>query len=708
MPTAKPQRLITGKSRKRLVQQLVRARLWPLSPLARFAWTTLAAAIIMQLFTWVLPEGILHALARLGSVLAYGVAIPCGLWAAGRWVKDALLWRLRNRLVVTYLFIGAAPILLLVSLALISAYFLAGQFAAYLVTSDLHAELMHLSFENRSLAAHIIGEAPKERAELKRVPELAEDSEHSERVTELFDGDSRPFSQVQQAMGRNFTRPGWLKGDFNGIVWDGDRLFYRSAHHFRAGGRDYTIVSSEPLSSESLAKVLQQFGRVDIVQSNAQLTMGDEDVQADSSADANVPVGAGQGEVITAGQLSNPLGRFDQTIHFVSPLPTRDWRTGKEKSTTVLVQTRPSQLYNRLFSTSAKFGRMVRVGLFTVASLFGFIEIFALFIGMRLTRSVTGAVAELYDATQHIERGDLRHRIRVRSNDQLAALEGSFNNMAASLERLLSEQREKERLQSELAIAQQVQEQLFPRAWTSSRYLDLFGVCRPARTVSGDYYDFLPLGPARTGIAVGDISGKGISAALLMATVQSAVRSFEFGRSREALVLAAPGGGEVISPGTAQASYSPATAMEMLNQHLYLSTPPEKYATMFLAVYDGECQRLSYSNAGHLPPILLRSTGEAERLNVSGTVIGLFNHMQWEQEEVSLAPGDLLCTFSDGLTEPENEFGEFGEERVVTLLRQNRHLPLEEIARLLITAVQEWIGDREQPDDITVVLARPS
>src|SRR5207247_2309267 len=130
-------------------------------------------------------------------------------------------------------------------------------------------------------------------------------------------------------------------------------------------------------------------------------------------------------------------------------------------------------------------------------------------------------------ATQHINRGDFSHRIRVKERDQLAALQVAFNSMTESVERLIVEQKEKERLQSELAIAQEVQAQLFPTANSSTATLEICGLCRPARIVSGDYYDFLPYGAEQIGIAVGDISGKGISAALLMATIHSAVRAYE-------------------------------------------------------------------------------------------------------------------------------------------------------------------------------------
>ena len=136
-------------------------------------------------------------------------------------------------------------------------------------------------------------------------------------------------------------------------------------------------------------------------------------------------------------------------------------------------------------------------------------------------------MANLYRATQHINRGDFSHRIDVRAKDQLAALQVSFNSMTENLQKLIAEQKEKERLQSELEIAHEVQAQLFPGKMLGPARLELHGICRPARIVSGDYYDFLSYGPEQVMVAVGDISGKGISAALLMATIHSAVRAYE-------------------------------------------------------------------------------------------------------------------------------------------------------------------------------------
>jgi sigma-B regulation protein RsbU (phosphoserine phosphatase) len=146
--------------------------------------------------------------------------------------------------------------------------------------------------------------------------------------------------------------------------------------------------------------------------------------------------------------------------------------------------------------------------------------------------------------------------------------------------------------------------------------------------------------------------------------------------------------------------------LALLNRQLYESTPAEKYATLFLGIYDSRQRTLTYSNAGHLPPVILGSDRSIRKLDQGGTVVGLFDDQSYDEALVPLHRGDIFLAYSDGVTEPENDFGEFGEERLVELVRDNRDLPLPEISQLVTAAVDDWIGAAEQPDDVTLVLAR--
>jgi sigma-B regulation protein RsbU (phosphoserine phosphatase) len=197
--------------------------------------------------------------------------------------------------------------------------------------------------------------------------------------------------------------------------------------------------------------------------------------------------------------------------------------------------------------------------------------------------------------------------------------------------------------------------------------------------------------------ALGDISGKGISAALLMASLHSAVRAYHSPHGAQ---------GEAVAWTPEMPLPSPGKLLALLNRHLFLSTQPAKYATLFLACYDSATRQLTYSNGGHLTPFLLRADGRLDRLACGGSVVGLLDGLEYPEATIELYAGDLLIAYSDGLTEPENEFEEFGEERLVALVRQNQHEPLTKLTTDIMRALQQWIGAAEQPDDMTVVLAR--
>src|SRR5208337_4936155 len=345
---------------------------------------------------------------------------------------------------------------------------------------------------------------------------------------------------------------------------------------------------------------------------------------------------------VQAGSVPAATNSFDFQFPFATRFGAIDWQTGKTLDGLMLVDTRPSMLYGALFSTLGEKSKIFLDVLTGIAIFFGLIELVALVIGMRLTRSITKSVAELYDATGHINRGNLSHRIEVRTSDQMAALEQSFNSMTESLSKLIAEQKEKQRLEGELAIAHEVQDLLFPADLSGLPSLEVHGICQPARTVSGDYYDFIPLRQDKLMLAVGDISGKGISAALLMATVHAFVRAYslEPERTLESVAVGADVSDRSSLPmysrtnGNGDSGLAPAVLMATLNYQLYRSTPPEKYATMFLGRYDADSRALTYSNAGHLPPLVLGGNDRVTRLETSGTVVGLFDGMSYEESTV--------------------------------------------------------------------------
>ena len=345
---------------------------------------------------------------------------------------------------------------------------------------------------------------------------------------------------------------------------------------------------------------------------------------------------------------------------------------------------RPSALNRRLFTSVGALGPALVTLLVVVGVIFLVLEAAALATGVVLTRTITRSVGDLYEGTLHVRQGDFSHRIRVRTRDQLGALGDSFNEMTSSISELIEEQRKRQRLENELSIAREVQNQLFPRSLPALPGLELAAICKPARTVSGDYYDFIQVGPSRLGIALADISGKGISAALLMASLQAALRS--------QAMLDGHGG--------------TAALVARLNHHLFKNTSDDRYATFFYAVYDTVSRTLTYTNAGHLPPFFVLN-GRVQTLDEGGTVVGLFDDSPYDQGVVQVSPGSVLVAFSDGLTEPENVYGEqFGLERLRDEVVRQQSSPPNRLAEGLIAASEQWAGTAEQADDITVVVAR--
>jgi sigma-B regulation protein RsbU (phosphoserine phosphatase) len=496
-------------------------------------------------------------------------------------------------------------------------------------------------------------------------------------------------------------------------VRDHGTLYLRTATVLAAEPESLRVILSEPLDKEFVESIAGDLGRIAVY--------GAESPPANSTARAQenaskpfLEFGAGKPheQTFSAGTIPPASGALDHEITFPIPLRVVDWATGERQRVGALAEaeTRPSVLYARLFMALGDYAKGVEYILLSIAIVFAIIELLALFIGTKLTRSITSAVGQLYEATKHINRGDFSHRITVQSSDQLATLANSFNSMTTSIEKLVQEQKEKQRLEGELAIAQEVQAQLYPKLITQLENLEVHGFCRPARTVSGDYYDFLALNSDKLMLAVGDISGKGISAALLMATIHSAVRAYSIeDRSvlREPATVGATGGsGLMLASELRGTEASPAALLTLLNHQLYESTPAAKYATLFLGIYDGPTRQLTYANGGHLPPILISEDGSSRLLDCGGTVVGLFDSLSFPEAMVQLRPGDVLVAYSDGVTEPENDYGEFGEGRLIQLVRENRHLPLERITEIVTAAVLDWIGDNEQPDDVTLVLAR--
>jgi serine phosphatase RsbU (regulator of sigma subunit) len=368
-------------------------------------------------------------------------------------------------------------------------------------------------------------------------------------------------------------------------------------------------------------------------------------------------------------------------------MTVRDWKTGVAQDW-VFYTVRPR--FSRMFEDIATLGRQRAIWVWVLLALsLSVLLLYAsgAWIGIRLSRHIVTAIDDLSLGARQIAVGNFAYRIPVGRNDQLSDLERGFNDMAGGLERLQQEELARQRLEAEMDLARSVQDHLYPRSVPRIEGGTLAGRTQPARLIGGDLYDFFDLGAGRVGILCADVSGKGISAALMMANLQAIARG-HCGFRRDS------------------SSLQPGEFVEGLNQELTGRFGDNRYATLFWCEYDAAARNLRYINAGNPSPILIRSSGEVERLESDGFPVGMFGNAKYSPREVCLALGGRLIIFSDGLTDALNVRGEeFGDERLVQCCQRiGAGTRADDIAEMLTRAASDWSAGVERFDDTTLVV----
>jgi sigma-B regulation protein RsbU (phosphoserine phosphatase) len=588
------------------------------------------------------------------ALAAFFFGLVC-LFRMIRRATRSIIWRLRNRLIVAYLFIAVVPVVLMLALLLGTSYAVVGQTAAYLAYTALNNRMRLLSLPAVAMSR---GPARDPQTALVR---------YEETLQGIFPGYeilSTGENSFRYPSGSALAAPPEPWKNASGLITKGtggERRLYAWAHAER-NANEITILA--PVTHELLTNLVRGLGDISFV-----------DIVRRSRDSA----------------LPNPLNALDLHVRWLYPVYVPAWEKPQAVPQRLLmaVDTRYSTVLGIVFGQTGDWSDVWMTGFIVLVGVFLIVEIASLWAGVKLTRTITGAVHELYEGTRHVREGDFSYRIPVKGDDQLAELGNSFNNMTQNLGRLIVVAKEKERLESELTIAREVQNQLFPKDAPAARTLELKGVCNPARMVSGDYYDFMPLPGDTLAFAIGDVAGKGISAALLMASIQSTMRT----------QLSAVNG-------ATPHKFSAAALVATLNRQLYATTSPEKYATFYFALYDDRTHALTYTNAGHLAPILVRGSC-VQMLDSTGTVVGAFPIARYEEKTVELQTGDLVLAYTDGIVEPENVYGEmFGEERLKDLAVKYAKADSAELIARTMEAVIQWTGSSELQDDMTMVVAR--
>jgi phosphoserine phosphatase RsbU/P len=614
-------------------------------------------------------------LMRLFGVLAAAYVLY-RFWS--RW-RAELLWSLRNRLILGYLFLAVVPVVLLLLLASMLGQILYSQLAAYLLYHDIEDRIAMMADASAGLVA-------AEAALPASLPASARE-EILTKQAKLSVGrqlpDVRVNFEVDPEFFKNVAGPA---RSFSGLMQNGNQLRLVGMKKLESAGEKRIVEVSAPLNTELLENVAPDLGPIDITLAQT--------VEPDS-AGKSVLIGKkyymAVGHILTSKrELLPPETWPDPVVEGFSKLEAVYILSGGgvERAHPVFAfyKARRSQLNHRIFASVGEFSgaRVFQIQLLAVAFLV--IELAALIIGIVLAKAITGTIAELYRATQFVREGNFSHRVTVERKDQLGVLGESFNLMTGSISRLIDEQKQLQRLENEISIAREVQDQLFPRGLPKVEGLEIEAICRAARSVSGDYYDFIQLDPTHVAIALGDISGKGISAALLMASLQAALRS------------------QLLTPGSEQ--LSTAELVGRLNKHLVRNTGEDRFATFLVAVYDMESRKLRYTNAGHLPGFCL-SDGKSMHLDVGGMVLGIVEDYPYLEGVVDVPRDAVFIAYSDGLVEPENAYGEeFGVSRLEAAAQRVRQADPKHIATALMTAAEEWSGSPEQADDMTVIVAK--
>jgi phosphoserine phosphatase RsbU/P len=609
-----------------------------------------------------------HALNFIITVLAFLLT----------WLR---LWRVRNRLLVSYFLFGVVPLVLVLLLVVLTLTTLFGLIAAERVRRALDDRGRETRVLARQIATVVSFQGTLDVPLVSRlVTGLQPRARALVKVGEALQA-------LPDAAGPLHAIPAWSSPDFSGLIESGDRYFMVAHAHVDRPFVDVFVYT--PFEAEDLGDV-----RGVAAPALRPLTHDTNINQSIDPSGSVVSLGRGGVQVpveySAATQLPPKRAIWDPVLGWSVKRPVRR-SSGEHGSVLVTFVSRPSLLMPALADPS-DLGPTILI--FLALGIGGALLLASagsVAWSARLTRSITRAVHDLYEGTRQVAAGNLTHRTPVRGRDQLSELASSFNGMTERVQQLIVEVGEKKKLESELEIARQVQLQQFPKSVPKLTTLEVAALCIPSRFVSGDYYDYVLLASGRLALALGDVSGKGISAALVMASLQSALHA--------QLRHAQP-------DGSANQRLSTATLMGQLSEQLYENTPPEKYATFFCATYDDRTGSLLYTNAGHLPPMLIRGN-DTIRLEVGGTVVGLMPIFSYDQQVVELQPGDLLALFTDGITEAEDATGEqFGDGRLADLLLEHRDKPLDEIVKLVTDRVRAWAHDPDNADDTTILLAR--
>ncbi len=636
--------------------------------------------------------------------------------------RQRLLWRVRRKLILSYIFIGFVPAMLIVAFFLLSGYLLFFNFSSYLVQSRLRSVGDRARFIAQSAALELQRGGGRDAADVvnRRLASAAGEFPDLSIVVVPVDracadtakrspsGSASPIPATPPIAGPwahvepPRSVPNWIDcAGFAGVLAyavphaeartneaveaEDAHMLVRAVAFPDSPRPGYAVVVDLPVTERATQQLRRETG-VQVTNVSAVLDTA-HGVRPLPGRQVDGPV-----KMSAISPSSSLPGSLDRLFEY------RDWTSGEAGTLMVSTDLSVTELYDRISSAQGLVGRNFGQGLllvlFIIGGLFLVIQFVALVAGLTLAKSITGSVHELFAGTERVRQGHFTQKIAVKTDDQLGELSSSFNSMTASIEDLLRQAAEKKRLEEELRIAREIQMSLLPSGPLVMPGLSVTALCMPAREVGGDYYDFFRLSDHRLGLLIADVSGKGTSAALYMAELKGLMLSLS------------------------RIHTSPRELMLAANNIIAANLDARSFITMTYAVVDLDRMTMTYARAGHTP--LIYVPGPVSRLDhrvrvlaPDGLVLGLnidsgemFEKLL-EEQTIELHPGDLMVFFTDGISEAMNESDDcFGEARLGRLAEEHAHLSSDELRERVVREVQAFAGSAPQHDDMTMILLK--
>ena len=695
-----------GSSIRQVVEGTPRSRWLLRSVPGRLLLIGLAIKLQANIIGFLFPSTwtTLDAVDAVGSLIVLFVAAYL-LTKGAVLAKRRLLWRVRRKLILSYIFVGLVPGLLIIAFFLIAGFLLFFNVSSYILQSRVRTVVDQARFSAQSAVLEAEHGDPPEvlRRRLEQRQQVAEDrfpftSYAVVPVTGLecpagADSPAPAVSPMQFGPWRHLAAPEfvprWIGCDgFSGLlafeVADGDvrlhRLVMRAVAVPNVRRPQWAVIVDVPLTSAIEQRLREETG-IQLGEISA-LPFDDQRLQ--------LP----QGQLVEP-RVTTPADDPTTFGNWVTLLDVQEWVTGGRNVATVGVRINLPELYQRVSDVSAMpLAPALLVALAFIGVLFLTIQFVALVIGFTLARQITGAVHDLFEGTEHLRNRDFTYHIPVRARDQLGELAESFNVMTGEITTLIRENAEKARMEQEMLAAREIQQRLLPSGPMSVPGVGITAFCEPAREVAGDYFDFIAISPTKLGVLIADVSGKGLPAGLYMAQLK------------------------VIAQSLARTEPSPRQFLKAVNRVVADNIDSKSFITMSYGVMDLEKMEMAYARAGHCP--LIRVPGaapaglrKAELITPDGLVLGLklddgamFDGMI-EEVIVPLSPGDLIVFFTDGISETMNmAFDCYGETRLAKVLEQYAHLPFEQLRSFIFADLHAFAGEADQHDDMTMILMK--